>query len=66
MHVEMSRDIVTWPYTAGGRLAAHNGGRIRQVLLYCHKQLAKPNKYCFIKKERGTFLLSNCLKPHAM
>ena len=33
---------------------------------YCQNKLAKPNKYCFIPKERGTFLLSNCIKHHAM
>ena len=32
------------------------------MLNYCYNKLAKPNKYCFIPKERGTFLLSNCIK----
>ena len=36
------------------------------ILNYCQNKLAKPNKYCFIPKERGTFLLSNCIKHHAM
>ena len=35
------------------------------ILNYCHHKLAKPNKSCFIPKERGTFLLSNGTKNRA-
>ena len=36
------------------------------ILNYCYNKLAKPNKYCFIPKQWGTFLLSNCIAHHAM
>ena len=36
------------------------------ILNYCHNKLAKPNRYCLIPTERGTFLFSNCIKYHSM
>ena len=36
------------------------------ILNYCQNKLVKTNKYCFIPNERGIFLLSNCIKHHAM
>ena len=36
------------------------------IFNWCHNKLAKPNKSCFIPRERGTFLLSNCIKHHAI
>ena len=35
------------------------------IFNYCHHKLAKPNKSCFMPKERGTFFLSNGIKHHA-
>ena len=36
------------------------------ILNYSHNKLTKPYKHCFIPKEKWTFLLSNCIKHHAM
>ena len=51
-----------------GIILSHASGFAQSSLIlnYCHNKLAKPNKYCFIPKETGTFLLSDCITHHAM